>query len=76
MIVEKIKTPNQLFNDWFSQLPNEQRAGIQMIIADKCDVSLDYVESWRYNKPIRKVYQKLINEVAREDIFGLETEKA
>ena len=73
---KKPKSENVLFNEWFSALPNEQRAGIQMIIADKCDVSLDYVESWRYNKPIRIIYQKLINELACEDIFGLENVKA
>lgn len=72
---KKSTRENELFNKWFSNLPKEQRAGIAMIIADKCDVSLTYVESWRYNKYIRPVYKKLINQVAREDIFAPETVK-
>ena len=58
-----------LFNEWYLNLPFNQRTSIVKIIADRCGVTTQYVENWRWHKPIRPLYQKLINEIYNEKIF-------
>jgi hypothetical protein len=71
----KIKTPrpeNELFREWFNNLPHAQRPGIRKLLCDKCHISNRTVDNWLYDVcGIATIYQEKINELAQETIFQI-----
>jgi hypothetical protein len=70
MASRKITKDNILFLEWFSSQPEMQRPGIKNIIIDRCDIKPDTFNNWLYgNSGIRTIYKKIINDIAREEVF-------
>lgn len=70
MASRKITPDNILFSEWFNAQPVEQRNDIKNSLIDKCDIRPDTFDNWLYgNSGIRKIYKRLINDLACETVF-------
>lgn len=70
---KKIRPENNLFREWYNNLPHAQRPNILKIICDKCHVKSRTVDNWLYDVcGIKTIYQEKINELAQETIFPIQ----
>lgn len=69
------QTPdNILFQEWFYAQPESQRTSIKNIIIDRCEIAPDTFNNWLYgNSGIRTIYKKIINDIACETVFHIES---